>query len=375
MRVGAYISGAAHAGLVGWLVLGWGLRPASLEMNVMDVSVVSGAAFDQALRAGEPEAEVEAPSLPVPASDAPAAPAPIVTPEPVAPPAPRPRPEAAPPPAPDAPAREAAPPAAPAQVSDAPPETPEAPVAAPAPNLEIGTSLRPKARPVTRLAPVAAPEPERPAQVSDAPRPDARPEPEAPPPEPSTENAPEAAATEVITEADKPSFAPEISRRPRARPANLAAPREDAPASPAEAESPAPAEDALAAALAQALANAPASSGSPLGQSLTQGEVGSFLGQIGECWYIEAASTDAQKTTVALLFRLSEAGMVVPGSITRAGFEGGDAAAAEIAYRVAEQAVLECQSKGRMGYDLPAEKFPLWQELKIKFNPETMRLR
>lgn len=379
MSVGTYISGAAHAGLVGWLVLGWGLNSDPLDMTVTEVSVISGEAFDQALRAGTPMSEVESsptPVVPDLALSAPEAPevAQVTPPATETPPAPAPTPEPVTPPEPEQPAEAVPEPVPPAVVEDTPPDIPEAPAPAPAPNLELGTSLRPKPRAVERLAPLAAAAPDPSAIISDDAQQATRPDSDAPAQaDAQDQTAPEEAATEVVTEAEKPSAAPEISLRPQAR-----RPRPQ-PAPQPEAEAEAPTQDAdVAAALAAALASdtpAPAQQGSEVGQSLTSTEIGSFLGQIGNCWYIETASTDAQKTTVSLIFELTLDGMLVPGSIQRAGFTGGDQRAADIAYRVAEQAVRECQTKGRSGYDLPADKFPLWRELKIKFNPETMRLR
>lgn len=378
MSVGTYISGVAHMGIVAWLALGWGLDSRPMDMSVTEVSIISGAAFDQALRAGTPMAEVEnsptpvVDDAPVPAPDTPAAETAITAPAPQPRPAQIEAPDPTPAPTPDAPAQ-AAPPAPPAVVQDAPPHIPEAPVAAPAPNFERGTSPRPKPRAVQRLAPVAAAAPSPDAIISDSAQQATRPDTAAlTPAEPvQQDTAPEEAATEVVTEAEKPSFAPEISLRPQAR-----RPRPKPAPAPEPATDPAPAADPVAAALAAAMAASDApQQGSTLGTSMTSDEIGSFLGQIGNCWYIETASTDAQKTTVSLMFELTQDGMVVPGSIARAGYTGGDANAAEIAYRVAEQAVTECQTKGRSGYDLPAEKFPLWQQLKIRFNPETMRLR
>lgn len=399
MSVGPYISGAAHAGLIGWLLLGWGLGAKPLEFNVTEVSMISGDAFEEALRAGQPDAPAEAPAPPTLAAAPDPVPVPPVRPDPPAPrpapPAPAEAPAPDPQPAPPEPAPQ--PPAQPASdITDAP----EAPLAS-EPNLEIGTSERPTPRPVERLAPTPAPAPAPEAQVADTLRETEAPQPDpAAPPQvtPQDAAAPEEAATEVVTEAETPSGAPEISLRPKARPARPApqvaeadpqaeaptaqapapeqAPTPDAPAAPETPPAPAQ-DDAIAAALAAAAAAgipAPAA-GNPAGTSLTAAETGSFLGQIGQCWNIEAVSTDAQLVTVTLVFRLSPEGMVEPGSIRRMGYTGGTEAAAETAYRVAEQALMECQSRGRSGYDLPPEKYELWREPSIRFNPETMRLR
>lgn len=395
MRSSVYISSAAHAGLLGWMMLGWGLAAKPLPMDVTEIAIVSGAAFDAAVKAGRPMAEVDqsptptVPDLPELSVDAPQqadphpAPSSESAPDQVAPPTPAPVQQ---PPAQRPPQVQTDVP--PSPVPDEP-NLPEAATESPAPNLETGTDTAPKARPTERIAPIAAPTPDPAATEGDTPQQSTDATEAAPDPVPQQDQtAPKEAATEVVTEAEKPAFAPEISLRPQARrprpapttpaqdPPSDAKPAETAPAETAAAEE--SAVDPLAAALAEAqAAETPqtAQQGNLAGQSLSSDEIGSFLGQIGGCWNIEAASTDAQKVIVSLSFELSQDGMLVPGSVQRSGYTGGTPQAADIAYRVAEQAVTECQTRGRNGYDLPAEKFPLWRRLKINFDPETMRLR
>lgn len=391
MSIGPYISGAAHAGLIGWLLVGWGLDADPLDFPVTQVSLVSGEAFDSATRAGAvdaPELTDAAPvAAPVPVGEsAPATPPPEPVAEPV--PVPAPAPPSVPAPAPDAAVRQPEPPVpAPLPVPDAVPVAAPTPPA-PDPNVVVDSAPRPQERPVDRIAPLPAPVPD--AALSDSAQLSTAPGPDPAAPAPQEASAPEAAATEVVTEADQPSGAPEISLRPRSRPARPAPP-EPAPEpvepepeptpepepEPAPQPDPAPPPDAVADALAQALSGGSAAPGrgDPVGTSLTATEVGSFLNQVTPCWNPEAASTDALSVTAGLTFALTPDGHVLPGSITRAGAEGGDANAREIAYRVAEQALLECATRGRDGYDLPPEKYEQWRELTVRFNPETMRLR
>lgn len=381
MSVGPYISGAAHAGLIGWLVIGWGLNADPLDFPVTEVSLVSGAAFDAAVRAGMPDApalELAAPVAPTLEPDA-APPMPVITEPEAAPPAP---PTA---PAPDVAADRPAPPEPRARPEVAP-DPVLAPVAPPT-NLVVEDTPRPQERPVDRIAPTAALAPALDAAPSDRVQESTVPTPAPEAAAPQEQTAPEAAATEVVTEAEQPAGAPEISLRPRARPARPApeperasepdpTPAPEPTPEPTPEPAPTPPVDPVAQALAEALSGAaPATQGDPGGTSLTAAEIGSFRNQVGACWNPEAASTDSLAVTPTLIFELTPDGHVVPGSIIRAGAEGGDANAQEIAYRVAERAVLECATRGRDGYDLPPEKYDQWRELKFRFNPETMRLR
>jgi len=65
---GTYISAVGHVGLIGWLLLGWGLSADPLEFDTMTVTAVSGDEFEaltNATRTPDPgEAEPDAPVQP-----------------------------------------------------------------------------------------------------------------------------------------------------------------------------------------------------------------------------------------------------------------------------------------------------------------------
>lgn len=393
MSVGTYISGAAHAGLIGWLIFGWGLSADPIPFEVTEVSIVSGEAFDAAMRAGVPDAAPETPPAPVvrdvpePTPEAPVTEGVTATPQEAPAPAPTPQPEVAEP-APPEPTPAVPDPVPPvvANVQEVPPDAPVAPVPAPAPALTVENTPRPIPRPSQRIAPVpVAPTPD--AQVADAVQQSAEPDAAATEQAQAEETtAPEEAAPEIVTEAEQPSGAPEVAQRPMARPPRptpqpdtpeVAEAENTAPSPSAEPdETPDPATDAaVQAALEAALAGGTPQQGDPVGQNLAPETVGAFLGQIAQCWNMAAASTDAQQTTVTMAFDLNPDGTVTAGSFTRKGYTGGSEASAEVAYRVAEQAVTECATRGRSGYDLPPEKYDLWRQIELRFNPETMRLR
>ena len=79
MNTGQVISGAAHVGLIGWLILGGSFQTEPLPFEVTEVSVISTDAFEVLLSEGpQPAAptEVALPEVPEPV------PEPVVTPEP-----------------------------------------------------------------------------------------------------------------------------------------------------------------------------------------------------------------------------------------------------------------------------------------------------
>ena len=372
MNTGHVISGAGHIGLIGWLFFGANFAPTPEPFQVNEVAVISSAEFEALLAGTTPPEAVTDMVLPVPPeTPPPPQPAPAVSPPPAEAPTPVPSPAPSPeqPPAP--------PPAQPLPPSDVQEEPPQI---APPPQeqavLAPEISDRPSPRPAPRVAPepVATPEPD--TKVDDIVQEAATP---APSPDPAQQKqeatAPEAATTEIVTEAaEKPSAAPVSSVRPRARPNRpeaVAAP--NPPATPAPVPAPAATRDAVQDALQQALADAtapsvPAYSGPPI----SAGERDALRVAVQKCWNVGSLSTDALRTTVVVSVSMTEDGKPVVPSIRMRSFSGGSQASAQQAFDSARRAIIRC---GTRGYDLPAEKYALWQEIEMTFNPEKMRIK
>uniref|UniRef100_UPI004048A31F energy transducer TonB n=1 Tax=Yoonia sp. TaxID=2212373 RepID=UPI004048A31F len=368
---GTYISALGHVGLIGWLILGWGLSSEPLDFEVAQVSVVSGDEYAALVAASTPQPSTGDPSAPVP---------PVVE-EPPAPPAQDPAPQVQAPPAPtQVPADEAPPPEPPLppqepdEVVDVAPAQPTPPALAdPAPQVDA----RPQPRPAPRVAatPVAPPPPD--AQVADVVQ-------EAVVPDGSvaaevvapavTATAPEAASTEIVLENTPPSGAVTTSLRPQTRPsrpvpAPAPAPAPRTPAATATARSENAADAAVEAALADALA-ATASPNVPAGPPMTGSEREGFRVAVNACWNVDPGS-QAARVTLTVGFRLTQAGKV-DGDVRQIAATGGDASATSIAFQAARRAILRC---GASGYDLPADKYAQWKDVEITFDPSGMRLR
>ena len=365
---GMYISAVGHLGLIGWLLLGWGMQSQPLPMQIMDVSVMSGEEFEQMMAARTPVPGDAPPTAPVqPQIDlAPPPPAVETPPEP----APLPKPvetpmsEALPPPAPEMP---------PADVTDAAPAAP-APPAMPAPAPDLPPSDDPTQAPANRIAstPVAPPPPD--AQISDIAReavvPDETATAEVAVPEQQA-TAPEQTATEIVIADERPRGAVERSLRPIARPARPASPA--AAAAPQTATEPAPApvpdtSDAVADALAAAVA-ASAAPAVQAGPPMTGTERDSFRIAVNSCWNVDPGSV-AARVIVEIGFTLNRDGTL--DGEPRLLSSDGDQSATSTAFEAARRAILRCQ---RGGYQLPAEKYEQWREVVITFDPSGMRLR
>lgn len=365
---GMYISAVGHLGLIGWLLLGWGMQSQPLPMQIMDVSVMSGEEFEQMMAARTPVPGDAPPTAPVqPQIDlAPPPPAVETPPEP----APLPKPvetpmsEALPPPAPEMP---------PADVTDAAPAAP-APPAMPVPAPDLPPSDDPTQAPANRIAstPVAPPPPD--AQISDIAReavvPDETATAEVAVPEQQA-TAPEQTATEIVIADERPRGAVERSLRPIARPARPAPPA--AAAAPQTATEPAPApvpdtSDAVADALAAAVA-ASAAPAVQAGPPMTGTERDSFRIAVNSCWNVDPGSV-AARVIVEIGFTLNRDGTL--DGEPRLLSSDGDQSATSTAFEAARRAILRCQ---RGGYQLPAEKYDQWREVVITFDPSGMRLR
>ena len=337
---GMYISAVGHLGLIGWLLLGWGMQSQPLPMQIMDVSVMSGEEFEQMMAARTPVPGDAPPTAPVqPQIDlAPPPPAVETPPEP----APLPKPvetpmsEALPPPAPEMP---------PADVTDAAPAAP-APPEMPVPAPDLPPSDDPTQAPANRIAstPVAPPPPD--AQISDIAReavvPDDTATAEVAVPEQQA-TAPEQTATEIVIADERPRGAVERSLRPIARPAR--------PASPAA---------AVAASAAPAV---------QAGPPMTGTERDSFRIAVNSCWNVDPGSV-AARVIVEIGFTLNRDGTL--DGEPRLLSSDGDQSATSTAFEAARRAILRCQ---RGGYQLPAEKYEQWREVVITFDPSGMRLR
>ena len=365
---GMYISAVGHLGLIGWLLLGWGMQSQPLPMQIMDVSVMSGEEFEQMMAARTPVPGDAPPTAPVqPQIDlAPPPPAVETPPEP----APLPKPvetpmsEALPPPAPEMP---------PADVTDAAPAAP-APPEMPVPAPDLPPSDDPTQAPANRIAstPVAPPPPD--AQISDIAReavvPDETATAEVAVPEQQA-TAPEQTATEIVIADERPRGAVERSLRPIARPARPASPA--AAAAPQTATEPAPApvpdtSDAVADALAAAVA-ASAAPAVQAGPPMTGTERDSFRIAVNSCWNVDPGSV-AARVIVEIGFTLNRDGTL--DGEPRLLSSDGDQSATSTAFEAARRAILRCQ---RGGYQLPAEKYDQWREVVITFDPSGMRLR
>ncbi len=389
---GLRISAGGHALVLGYLLVGGVFDAAPPELQVAEVTVISEEQF-AALSAPPdlPEANTTSPATPTPE--------PAPEPEPVPEPAPAPVPEPAPDPvpAPDpAPIPDPVPEPTPApepqlalpapQPLPIPNPTPEPPAPAPLPRvLAPESSTRPKPRPAPRVAdtPTAPPDPD--AVTADDTQAAANPQSTSPEVAAAAQEAtaPVETTTEIVTEAEDPSGqrAPDSSLRPRGRPDRLAAasptpatdtPQGTPPTDPSSDTAIDTTSDPVADALAQALAAELSAPAAAAGPPLSGGEREAFKLAVQSCWVVDVGSQAADvKVTVG--FNLDRDGRVNASSLRLVGATGGSGQAAQIAFQSARRAVLRCQ--GPEGYDLPPEKYDVWKEIEMTFNPQDMRLR
>ncbi|WP_439156492.1 energy transducer TonB [Yoonia sp.] len=372
---GTYISAVAHIGLIGWLILGWGLSSEPLRFDAMDVSVVTGEEYEALTRAARTPVPGQAePETPVPPEIDVTPPPPLAAQEPPAP-APQPDPvtqptdETPPPPAPPAPPV--------ADVTDVPPIAPASPSPPPAPDVTVSP------RPTPRQAPTVAStisEPSPPdAQVDDIVRQEAVPDQSTAAEVVEQEQdatAPEETTTEIVIADETPSGAVETSMRPSSRP------NRPAPPAPAPQERPAPQvvetepqpvvpQDDIDSLLADlgAQASPPSAPAVAAGPPMTGAERDGFRVSVNRCWNVDPGSV-AARVTVEVGFSLDRAGKV-EGDVRLLGSDG-DQSATNTAYEAARRAILRCQSSG---YQLPPEKYDQWKDVVITFDPSGMRLR
>lgn len=364
---GTYISAIGHVGLIGWLILGWGLSSDPLDFEVAQVSVVSGEEYAALVAATTPNPSTAEPVEPVsPIADEPPAP-----PVEEIPPQVQPTPEPSEPPVEEAPPPEPpAPPVAPDEVTDVAPAQPTPPAVA---EPDIAIDQRPQPRPSVRVAPTPVAPPPADAQVADVVQEAVVPDEAATAEvvEPAIEaTAPEEAASEIVIADETPSGAVTTSLRPQTRPnrpAPVAAPQ--TPEATTTASSTNAEDAAVAAALADALATT-SGSNVPAGPPMTGSEKEGFRVAVNACWNVDPGS-QAARVTLTVGFRLTQAGKV-DGDVQQLSATGGDASATNIAFQAARRAILRC---GASGYDLPADKYDQWRDVEIKFDPSGMRMR
>ncbi len=197
--------------------------------------------------------------------------------------------------------------------------------------------------------------------------------------------APEEATTEIVTEAETPSFAPAASTIPRARPVRTAASEPDPEAetkptpepelaSGREAEQDRPSIDLAAVERAvEAAVDGADPDASPSGiaaSALSRDEIEGLRAAVRRCWNVGTVSMEVLAVTVTVGISMSRDGK--PEEPRLLGHTGGSEAAARKAFDVARRAILRC---GSDGYNLPADRYEHWREIEITFNPEKMRLK
>jgi hypothetical protein len=387
MNTGLIISGAGHAGLILWVLVGGFFHPSRdvPEVAVTSVSLLSAKQYEElaAAAVGKPDvpAVVEQPEPAEPVLD------PAVSPRPEAKPQTEPAPEVQPEPLQDSnpDVSEIEPLPVPEEVVAPEPLAPVADVEQP---LLVPETEEAKPQDAPRVAPVPAEAPAPDAEVAEMPTPavspDAAPDAQVVE-EDKPEAAPEAATTQIITEAvettDKPSLAPTSSARPRTKPParTAEAPEAETPAAAAEAEaSPTPEEDSIADAVAAAVSEAeaePAGNDGTVenaGPPMTDGEKDALRVAVQACWNVGSLSSDALLTTVTVAVTVAQDGIPDVASIEMISFEGGTEASGRQAYEAARRAIIRC---GATGFQLPPDKYEQWRNIEMEFNPERMRIK
>lgn len=363
---GTIISGVGHVGLIGWLIVGWGLSSEPLAIQTMDVSVISGEEFEQMRARTTPEpgnADPTAPIPPVISDSAPPPPAQEEPTEPSQPPEPveQPQSEVPPPPPPPAPPE--------AEVTDAPPAEPAPPVATPPePEVEVSETPTPPRAPTVASTITAPPPPD--ANVDDVVREEVVPDDSAEAEvvaEEQEATAPEETTTAIVIE----DLAPTTSVRPSVRPSRPTLPQETQAAQPEpETAEPEVSEEAVASALEAALGAATEAPAVAAGPPMTGAERDSFRIAVNRCWNVDPGSV-AARVTVEVGFSLDREGRVASDEVRLISSDG-DPSATNTAFEAARRAILRCQSGG---YQLPADKYDQWQDVVITFDPSGMRLR
>lgn len=365
MHEGHYISGFAHAGFIGWALIGGVFAPQDNELVFNNVSVLSEAEF-QAMIASDKVPDVPQFDLTAltPSDETDAAPSLNET---------------------DDQQVEIAEPAPPEMLPDEVtlPE-PVEPLVVPTPDITAPNVQPPQPQfdtamllpdiaeesaPIqaNRVAPTPVAPPEQPAVIDDITQEATVPAEDQDAlidvaPEIDQSTAPEAASTEIITEAKKEESKRKISPRPVLRPSNFR------PTTPKPAES--NLEDILREVTQSAPIEAPKPT-APSGPPLSGGERDAFRIAVQNCWVVDVGSR-AANVTVTLAMKMQPDGKVIASSLEMIGFKGGNESDARVAFRSARRAVLRCQKDG---YQLPKDKYDHWRDVEITFNPKDMRKR
>lgn len=386
MHIGHYISGSAHIGLLGWMLLGGVFQSEQLAVDVSNVSVVSLSEYaDIVMTDRAPKAALEPQDLMQPETEAD--------------------------PLPERPSQEQAVEnipqpelmAQPEETSRSAPQTPD-PLFVPTPEVTEPTDLvAPQSNDTAFIVPRSAPAPRPQPNKRIAPKPVAPPPPDvaqedqlrqaaapsenpAAVPQPEVDaTAPEEAVSESLAETDTPlKMAPDSSVRPQARPALPEPPEAPDPSpeianqspDPVEAPEPepkpeaepkpTPQEDPIQAALQEAMQGGSEPS-EATGPALTKDEKEGLRDDVQACWIVDEGSL-VSKVTVTVAMSMTPEGKVLDGSLRLISGEGGSDRAKQKAFEAARRAILRCQKKG---YDLPKEKYEHWREIEIIFDPES----
>ena len=380
MHIGHYISGSAHIGLLGWMLLGGVFQSEQLPVDVSNVSVVSLSEYaDIVMTDRAPEAELQPQDLMQPETEAD--------------------------PLPERPSQEQAVEnipqpelmVQPEETSRSAPQTPD-PLLIPTPEVTEPTKLAaPQSNDAAFIVPRSAPAPRPQPDKRIAPKPVAPPPPDvaqedqlrqaaapsenpAAVPQPEVDaTAPEEAVSESLAETDTPpKMAPDSSVRPQARPALPEPPKAPEPSpeianqspdpvqAPEPEPKPTPQEDPIQAALQEAMQGGSEPS-EATGPALTKDEKEGLRDDVQACWIVDEGSL-VSKVTVTVAMSMTPEGKVLDGSLRLISGEGGSDRAKQKAFEAARRAILRCQKKG---YDLPKEKYDHWREIEIIFDPES----
>jgi hypothetical protein len=382
LQTGTKISGFAHIGLIGWMVVGGVFTSDPDPFVAREVSVISSQDFEALLAAQLPPATASQPAaLPVP--DIPVE-NPDVQTEPDV------EPEQVQPSETTEPATDSLPDVVPSQPAPQLEVTDVAPVLQP-PAPEISDinptdSPTPVVRPVDRVAPtLMAPAPPDVAP-DDVTNPEVAPKDGADTPQETQQaTAPEEASDRIVTEVDEvASLAPVRSIRPPARPParpaaqpTAAQPTAAPTPDPKPATNPAPKpstdptrNDSIADALSEALGGT--QTPAPTGPPLSQGEKDALRVSVSRCWNVGSLSTAALAVTVVVEVSMTSEGKPEASSIRMLSSSGGDGGAAKQAFDAARRAIIRC---GASGFDLPSDKYAHWRVIEMTFNPERMRIK
>jgi hypothetical protein len=337
LQTGAKISGFLHLGALGLAVFGGSLfRADPMEaIQISEVSIISAEDF-AAMQSSAPDPSPQAPTAPE-----------IKQPEPS---------EAV---------QETSP-----QIAQ-PSETAE-----PAPDeAEQLAMVAPAPTPAPRIDTKSAPKPDVNAIEADTQQQEVKPdETGTEVAEPTKAQAPKEAATQIVTEADKPSeYAPTTSNVPRSRPRNL----KD---SFAKANAPKPEKkpvvqkpkDTTADEIAKAIAQAEAENNKPAvasGPPLTGGERAGLVLAVQKCWNVPIGLQNADNLSVVIAVELTQDGRLAgnPKLIDPTGTPSGTT---KQAFEAGRRALIRCAP-----YILPREKYEQWRQLEVVFNPEKMAVR